>query len=154
MESSEPQKACMRLCCKIRALWSGRDCSKPNSQGSICPPIDTMSEVDAILSHDIHVRSWLLLQDGRWPTRSLKGVNGRPTVRSIRLIRTKRVIPYQARASWEQSDRSSRVSHATPGNLGKTVYRAKDHRRQVENRARRKAASCISPFVFLTCLSL
>jgi hypothetical protein len=55
--SSDQQKACMRTCCKIRALWSGLDCSKSNSQGSICPPIATMPEVDAILSRDIHVRS-------------------------------------------------------------------------------------------------
>ena len=41
------------------------DCPKPNPQGSICPPIDTMPEVDVILSCDFYVRSWLLLRDER-----------------------------------------------------------------------------------------
>src|SRR5947209_8116699 len=94
VESSDWQKMCMPRCCKLRALWSELDCPKPNLQGSSCPPIDTTSEVDALLRLDFYVRSGRLLQERRWPTRSLKGMSRRPTVRSRRTIVMKRGITY------------------------------------------------------------
>jgi hypothetical protein len=93
-ESGDEQKMCMFLRRKLRALWSELDCPKPNLQGSRCPPIDTTSEVDALLRLDFYVRSGRLLQERRWPTRSLKGMSGRPKVRSRRTILTKRGITY------------------------------------------------------------
>jgi hypothetical protein len=44
-----------------------------------------------------------------------------PTLRSRRPIATEHGIPYQARASWGRSHRSSRRSHDLPGRLGKPV---------------------------------
>jgi len=65
VESGDEQKMCMFMCCKLRALWSELDCSKPNFQRSRCPPIDTTSEVDALLRLDFYVRSGRLLQERR-----------------------------------------------------------------------------------------
>jgi hypothetical protein len=64
-ESSDQTKICRLTRCKNRALRRELDCPKPNSQESNCPLIDTISEVDAILSGDFYVRSPLLLRDGR-----------------------------------------------------------------------------------------
>src|SRR5215470_4230166 len=49
----------------------------------------------------------------------MKVMDEAPTLCSRRLIVTERGIPYQARASWEQSHRSSRRSNGLPGGLGK-----------------------------------
>ena len=65
VESGEEQKMCIFLCRKLRALWSELNCPKPNLQGSSCPPIDTTSQIDAILNGDFYVRSPFLLHDGR-----------------------------------------------------------------------------------------
>jgi hypothetical protein len=51
--------------------------------------------------------------------RSLKVVCEAPTLRSRRLIVTEHGIPFQARASWGRSRRSSRRSHDLPGSRGK-----------------------------------
>src|SRR5215472_10841217 len=51
----------------------------------------------------------------------MKVMDEAPTWRSKRLVVTERGIPYQARASWEQSHRSSRRSDDPPGGLGKPV---------------------------------
>ncbi len=48
MESGGQQKTCMLRCRKLRVLWLELDCPKPNLQGSSCPPIDSMSEIDAL----------------------------------------------------------------------------------------------------------
>jgi len=65
VESGDEQKMCMFLRRKLRALWSELNCPKPNLQGSSCPPIDTTSQVDAILNGDCYVRSPFLLHDGQ-----------------------------------------------------------------------------------------
>src|SRR6266571_9268419 len=44
-----------------------------------------------------------------------------PTLRSRRLMVTEHGIPFQARASWGRSHRSSRRSDDLPGGLGKPV---------------------------------
>jgi hypothetical protein len=51
----------------------------------------------------------------------MKVVREAPTLRSRRLIVTEHGIPYQVRASWGRSHRSSRRSHDLPGGLGKPV---------------------------------
>jgi|GEM_PF-4733449 len=51
----------------------------------------------------------------------MKVVREAPTLRSRRLIVTEHGIPYQARASWGRSHRSSRRSDDLPGGLGKPV---------------------------------
>jgi len=65
VESNNELKRGRLMCCEIRALWRELDCPKPNSQGSMRTPIDTLSEVDAILNRDCHGRSLFLLLDGR-----------------------------------------------------------------------------------------
>jgi hypothetical protein len=65
VESGDEQKMCMFMCCKLRALWSELDCPKPNFQGRSWPPIDTASQVDALLRLDFYVRSGRLLQERR-----------------------------------------------------------------------------------------
>src|SRR6266576_2930415 len=55
-ESGNQQKTCRLMCCKLRALWSERDCPKPNFQGSRCSPIGTTPEADALLRLDFYVR--------------------------------------------------------------------------------------------------
>jgi hypothetical protein len=65
VESTNELKIWRLMCCEIRALWRELDCPKPNSQGSMRTPIDTISEVDAILNRDYHGRSLFLLLDGR-----------------------------------------------------------------------------------------
>jgi hypothetical protein len=143
-ESSKERKRGRLRCGKIRALWRELDGPKPHAQGSMRTPLDTFSDVDAIRNSDGHGRSLFLLRDGRGPLRVCKGRSGPPPARSRRLLRTKRGLSSQARTSGEQRDRC-RVHHATPGSLGTPVCRAKDHRRQVESRARGKAARCIRP---------
>jgi hypothetical protein len=64
-ESGDQTKIGKLMRCKVRALWRELDCPKPNSQGSMRTPIDTLSEVDAILNRDCHGRSLFLLLDGR-----------------------------------------------------------------------------------------
>ena len=51
----------------------------------------------------------------------MKAMCEAPTWRSRRLIVTDHGIPYQARASWGRSHRSSRRSDDLPGSLGKPV---------------------------------
>ena len=80
VESGDRQKACMSMCCKLRTLWLELNCPKPNREGSSCPPIDTMSEIDALLRLSFYVRFGRPLQGRRWSTRLLKGMSGRPTV--------------------------------------------------------------------------
>jgi hypothetical protein len=65
VERSDELKIGRLMRCKIRALWRELDCPKPNSQGSMRTPIDTISEVDAILNRDYHGRFLFLLRDGR-----------------------------------------------------------------------------------------
>jgi hypothetical protein len=65
VESGEEEKMCRFLCRKLRALWSELNCPKPNLQGSICSPIDTTSEVDALFRLDFYVRSRRLLEERR-----------------------------------------------------------------------------------------
>src|ERR1700686_4081317 len=79
------------------------DCPKPNSQGSICPPIDTMLELDVILSCDFSVRSIFLLRNERCPPRSFKGMSGPPVVRSRRTVTPKHGIAYLPRGTWRRS---------------------------------------------------
>jgi hypothetical protein len=57
VESGDEQKMCRFMRRKLRVLWSELDCPKPNREGSSCPPIDTTSEVDALLHLDCYVRS-------------------------------------------------------------------------------------------------
>ncbi len=59
MESGDEQKMCMFLHRKLRALWSELNCPKPNFQGSICPPIDTTSEVDALFASGLLRKIWM-----------------------------------------------------------------------------------------------
>src|SRR5437867_11087659 len=65
VESGDRQKACMSMRCKLRTLWLELHCPKPNGEGSSCPPIDTMSEIDALLRLSFYVRPGRPLQGRR-----------------------------------------------------------------------------------------
>ena len=115
VESSGGPKACKPRCCKTRVLWRERHCPKPNSQGSICPPIGTTSIADVRSNHGIEGRSGFLLRVGPMINEIIEGNEWAAYGTLGRTLVTEHGMAYSPRGPRSRSAHSSRGSHVPPG---------------------------------------